>query len=276
MINKGKIFLGFAVLVLLTVIAANADTLVLKSGKKYKGTISRSDPGKVAIRTRQAKMEFDDSKVSFKLTKMTPPKNAEKAFKLIKDKKYAQAEPLFLQWLKRYNDLPVVWFERSLYGVGICLANQGKTKKASPILQKLLDEFPETRYRNEAEYWLIELQLSGTPGPELEKKLKDLVENPQTSDRIRAKAHQGLAKYYESINQPEKALEEYVSIIVLHGDVDELQEDTQAKCADLFLQAGRTNEATFYYKQIIEAYPNTDSAKSAEKKLLSINNVKGD
>ncbi|RLD09830.1 MAG: hypothetical protein DRI44_07665, partial [Chlamydiae bacterium] len=61
-----------------------------------------------------------------------------------------------------------------------------------------------------------------------------------------------------------------------HGDIDELQEETQAKCADLFLQAGRTNEAAFYYKQIIEAYPNTDSAKTAEKKLLSINNVKGD
>ncbi len=271
-----KIFSGFAVFVLFTVLSAKADILVLKSGKKYNGTVSRSAPGKVSIRTRQAKMEFDDSKVSFKLTKMTAPKNAEKAFKLLKEKKYAQAEPLFTPWLKRYNDLPVVWFERALYGVGICLANEGKTKEAAPLLQKLLDDFPKTRYRNEAEYWLIELQLSGKPGPELEKKLKDLIKNPKTSDRIRAKAHQGLAKYYESIEQPEKALEEYVSIIVLHGDIDELQEETQAKCADLFLQAGRTNEAAFYYKQIIEAYPNTDSAKTAEKKLLSINNVKGD
>jgi len=273
MINIFNKFSFIVLIVVFTVIAASADLLVLKSGKKYKGTISRSAPGKIAIRTKQAKMEFDDDKVSFKLTKMTPPKNAEAAFKLLKEKKYSQAEPIFSQWLKRYNDLPNQWFERSLYGVGVCLANQGKVKAAAPILQKLLDEFPESRYRNEAEYWLIELQLSGKPGPELEKKLKELVANSQTSDRIRAKAHQGLAKYYESINQLDKALEEYVSIIVLHGDVDELQEGTQAKCADLFLQAGRTNEATFYFKQIIEAYPNTDSAKAAEKKLLSINNV---
>jgi len=274
--NKLKIFSGFAVFVLFTVLSAKADTLVLKSGKKYNGIISRSAPGKVSIRTRQGKMEFDDNKVSFKITKITTPKNAEKAFKLLKEKKYAQAELLFSPWLKKYNDLPIVWFERALYGTGICLANEGKTKEAAALLQKLLDNFSKTRYRNEAEYWLIELQLSGKPGPELEKKLKDLIKNPKTSDRIRAKAHQGLAKYYESIEQPEKALEEYVSIIVLHGDVDELQKKTQKKCADLFLQAGRTNEASFYYKQIIEAYPNTDSAKNAEKKLLSINNVKGD
>jgi len=276
MTDKIKIFSCLAIITLFAAFAAFADTLVLKSGKKYNGAISRSSSGKIAIRTKKAKMEFNENKVSFKLTKFTPPKNAENAFKLIKQKKFAQAEPIFNQWLKKYNDLPIVWFERALYGVGICLASQGKTKEAAPILQKLLEKFPKTRYRNEAEYWLIELQLSGAPGPELEKKLKELVKDSNTSDRIRAKAHQGLAKYYESVKQPKKALEEYVSIIVLHGDVDELQEDTQVKCAGLFLQAGRTNEAVFYYKQIIEAYPNTTSAKSAEKKLLSINNVKGD
>jgi len=241
MINKLIKILVFTALTLFVVAVANADLLVLKSGKKYKGTITRSPSGKIAIRTKQAKMEFDENKVSFKLTKMTTPKNAETAFKLLKEKKYKQAEPIFKQWEKRYNDLPVVWFERALYGVGICLANEGKTKEAAPILKKLLDEFPETRYRNEAEYWLIELQLSGTPGPELEKKLKGLIANPKASDRIRAKAHEGLAKYYKSNQQTKKALEEYVSIIVLHGDVDELQQNAQVECADLFLQSGRTN-----------------------------------
>ncbi len=255
---------------------ASADTLVLKNGKKYVGKITRSAPGKITIKTKKWPLTFPDDKISFRLTKMTPPKDAEKAFALLKQKKFAQALPAFQNWLKRFNDLPVMWFERALYGAGICLANTGKTKEALPLLKKLLAVFPNTRYKNEAEFWLIESQLSGEPGPELEKKLKDLIANPKTGDRIRAKAHQGLAKYYDSRNQTKKALEEYVSIIVLHGDIDELQQSAQQKCADLFLQLGRTNEAAFYYKQIIEAYPNTDGAKNAEKKLLSINNVKGD
>jgi len=270
-----KIFLAI-VITLFAVASLNADTLVLKNGKKYYGTITRSTPGKIAIRTRVAKMEFTDDKVSFRLTKMTPPKDAEKAFKLIKEKKYADALPLFRKWLNRFNDLPVIWYERALYGTGVCLANTGNTKDALPLLEKLINDFPKSRFKNEAEYWLIESQLSGKPGPELEQKLKKLIANPKTSDRIKAKAHQGLAKYYDSIKQPKKALEEYVSIIVLNGDIDELQQNAQEKCADLFLQLGRTNEATFYYKQIIEAYPNTDSAKNAEKKLSTINNVKGE
>ena len=145
-----------------------------------------------------------------------------------------------------------------------------------PYLKKLLKMFPETQRRNEAEYWLIETQLSGKPGPELEKKLNELLDNPKTGSRIRAKAHQGLASYYESLKQNQKALEEYVKIIVLYGDIDELQENSQMKCADLFANIGRTNEAVFYYKQIIEAYPKTDSAKSAEKKLSSLTTVKGE
>jgi len=80
-----KIFLAI-VITLFAVASLNADTLVLKNGKKYYGTITRSTPGKIAIRTRVAKMEFTDDKVSFRLTKMTPPKDAEKAFKLIKEK----------------------------------------------------------------------------------------------------------------------------------------------------------------------------------------------
>ena len=275
MYKNSKLF--FIILIsLLALTFANADTLVLKNGKKYFGKIVRSAPGKISIKTKIAKMEFPDDKVSFRLTKMTPPKNAEKAFKLIKNKKYAEALPLFRKWLSRFNDLPVVWYERALYGTGVCLANTGNTKDALPLLEKLITEFPKSRHRNEAEYWLIEAQLSGKPGPELEQKLKKLIANPKTSDRIKAKAHQGLAKYYSSIKKPKKALEEYVSIIVLNGDIDELQQNAQENCADLFLQLGRTNEAVFYYKQIIEAYPNTDGAKNAEKKLSSINNVKGE
>jgi len=144
----------------------------------------------------------------------------------------------------------VIWYERALYGTGVCLANTGNTKDALPLLEKLINDFPKSRFKNEAEYWLIESQLSGKPGPELEQKLKKLIANPKTSDRIKAKAHQGLAKYYDSIKQPKKALEEYVSIIVLNGDIDELQQiegfDEISELIRVFLNAAMKIEREKY------------------------------
>ncbi len=268
----------FAIIFLLLAAAAatHADELVLKIGKKYKGTISRPRPGKVAVKTKLGKFEFNDSQVSFKHTTVTAPRNAERAFDLLKAKKYAEAQPLFEQWRQRFMGLPVTWHERALYGLGVCLASTGKAAEAAPVFQQLLDDFPETRHRNEAEYWLIELQLAGKPGPELEAKLKSLLVDRRTSDRIRAKAHQGLGAYYNSQGDLRNALEQYVSIVVLYGDIDELQEGAQTACADLFTKLGRTNEATFYYKQIMEAYPESDGARRAEKLLSTLTRDTGE
>jgi len=228
------------------------DELVLKTGKKYKGTISRASNGKLSIKTREATLSFPESRISLKLLKFTPPKADEqkKIAELLKNKKYSEAQKIFEKWEKRYRDLPTPWFEKALHGLGLCLANSGNSASAAVHFKKLLETCPNTKFKNDAEFWIMESQLTGTIGPEQEKKMKDLLADPKTSERIRAKTCQGLASYYESNKKYEEALEQYASILVLYGDQEELQENAKKKCAELFEKIGRTNEAAFYRKQM--------------------------
>ncbi len=243
-------------LIILTVIifapTLFGDELVLKTGKKYKGIISRRADGKLSVKTKVAELAFPESRIDFKRTKFSSPnaKEQKKVGEFLKTKKYSDAKPIFEKWEKRYRDLPTPWFEKSLHGLGLSLANSGDTASGVVCFKKLLEKFPETKFKNDAEYWIMESELSGTMGPEQEKKMKALLADPKTSERIRAKTCQGLAIYYESEQKFEKALEQYASILVLYGDQDELQETATKKCAALFEKLGRTNEAAFYRKQM--------------------------
>jgi len=230
------------------------DELVLKNGKKYKGIISRAADGKLSIKTKEATLAFPESRLSLKLLKFSPPDTDEqkKIAGFLKAKKYSEAKPVFEKWEKRYRDLPTPWFEKSLHGLGLCLANSGDSVSAAVYFKKLLESYPETKFKNDAEFWIMESQLTGAIGPEQEKKMKDLLADPKTSERIRAKTCQGLAGYYESEKKYVKALEQYASILVLYGDQEELQDNATKKCAELFEKLGRTNEAAFYRKQMGE------------------------
>ena len=269
-LNKTICWVGGCVLAL-ALTGARADELVLKSGQRYRGTIVRTGTDTVSVVTERGRLGFRDDLVSFRLSKFTPPDDASRVATLLKDREFSAALPLLQAWEERYRDLPTEWYEQALRGIGLCLANGDSPKDSLPYFEKLLAMFPDTRYRNEAEYWQIELQTAGAPGPELEAQLQALLSNPRTSDRIRAKAHSGLGEYYNSQSNWMQALENYVSIVVLYGDLDDLQEDAQRACADLFLQIGRTNEAVFYYKQLEEVYPESESADYAAKQLSRLN-----
>ena len=252
--------------------AASGDDLVLKSGSKYSGVITRSRTGEVALTTAKGTFTYKDEAVDFKLTSFAEPAEAQRAAALLKAKKYAEAKPLYAQMETRYRGLPARWCEEALFGLGSCQLNTDERERGVATMQALLDRFPNSRFRNEAEYWIIEMQFAGKPGVALEEKLVKLLAAPKTSDRIRARASMGLADIYDAKQDARRALEQYVNIVVLYGDIEELQQKAQHKCADLFLHTGRTNEAAYYYKQVVENYPNTDDAAQAKQQLSHITN----
>jgi tetratricopeptide (TPR) repeat protein len=231
----------------------------------------RTGENTVSVVTDRGRLGFRDELVSFRLSEFSPPEDAARVATLLKERRFSEALPLLRAWEERYRDLPTEWYEQALRGIGLCLADSDTPKESLPYFEKLLAMFPDTRYRNEAEYWQIELQTAGAPGPELEAQLLELLDNPRTSERIRAKAHSGLGAYYNSQSNWMDALENYVSIVVLYGDLDDLQEGAQRACADLFLKIGRTNEAVFYYTQLKEIYPESESAEYAAEQLSRLN-----
>jgi tetratricopeptide (TPR) repeat protein len=271
-----KRFAVLSISLIFTALLAQGDTLMLKSGKSYRGTISRLPSGKIAIKTQNGTRKYDEDKISFKQSKFSAPRDGKQTLELLETKEYAKALPLFKKWKKRYDRLPTVWYEGALYGIGVCYANMEKQAEAIQYLEKLTETFPNTRFKTKAEYWLIELQTSGGGGTDVEKRLLSLLANKSTSEAIRAKVHQGLGTYYENKEMWKEALEQYVNVVVLYGDIDELQEQSQAKCAELFAQIGRTNEAVFYYTQLIEVYPQSERVEEAREKLSLLTTEKGE
>jgi tetratricopeptide (TPR) repeat protein len=257
-------------------LAGVADTLVLKSGQRYQGTITVGADGKLNVATAKGTLSYAPDLVSFTQTVFSEPPEAKRAFELLKTRDYTTALPLFQKMEQRFSGLPTVWYERALFGVGKCLANSDTPAQAKPVYEKLLQMFPQTRYKSEVSSDLIKVQMSGALGPQDVARLQTLLQDPQTPDRLRAQALQGLAKYYDDQAKPREALEAYAAVLVLHGDQDELQQRAQRRCADLFLQLGRTNEASFYYQQIVDLYPATADAQHAQTQLTKLTPRKGD
>lgn len=265
-----------SMLVIWAALAGVADMLVLKSGQRYQGTITVATDGKLNVETAKGTFTYAPELVSFAQTTFSDPPEAQRAFALLKTKEYSAALPLFQKMEQRFSGLPTVWNERALFGLGLCLASGATPQQATPVFETLLRMFPQTRYKSEINARMIELQMSGTPGPQLERNLRAMLADPAASDRLRARALQGLAKYYDDQQKPREALEAYAAVLVLHGDQDELQQHAQRRCADLFLQLGRTNEATFYYQQLLDLYPKTDDAQHAHAQLTQLTARKGD
>lgn len=273
-----KIFVTY-ILTGLLVYSVSADVLVLNSGKKYTGKITSDEPGTFTIQTKLGKLQFKEEVVSLKQTKFTPPDNAREVKELLEDKSdYAAALPLVQGWIEEYKNLPTEWYERGLYFTGLCQAMTGKEAEAEKNFNTLLEVFPDTSYKNDVRSRLIDMQVSGAEGAELKEKLEDLLADKGTPYRTRALTHKNLGKYYEKEGNAKKALEHYATVVVLYGDVDEgdLQETAQARLADLFLSVGRTNEARFYYKQIIEVYPDGQFTDAARKQLSNLTTPTGE
>lgn len=255
-----------------------ADTLVLKTGQRYTGTVTAPSPGRFAIRTDIGVLEFSEDVVAVPQLRIDPPRNATRVQELIEGQRFEEALPLAEQWLERYRYLPTVWYERALYFTGLSQSMTGQEDAAVQTFQTLLDTFPDSTFNNEVRARLIDLQIAGKDGDELERTLRNLIEDRTTPRRTRALTHRNLGRFYERNGDLREALEHYVAVIVLYGDIDEgdLQEATQYRVGELFLREARTNEAVFYFTQVQQVYPDGQFAEAAGSHLSSLTQQTGE
>ncbi|MCX7847149.1 MAG: tetratricopeptide repeat protein [bacterium] len=267
--RAGAIIVGVVVVMGMVGVVVG-DTLVLKTGARYSGTIKRTEGGAIAIVSAQGTREFPEGAVNWRLTTFTAPADEGQVEEMMKKGEYGEVIPLLQRWEARYQKLPTGWYEKALYGLGLSYARVGKNDEAVKYFQRLLEAFPRTRYKNEAEAYLIDLQ--GGVGDEagVEERLRQLLEDPKSNDRVRAKAHRRLGELRLQAGDVRGALEHYVHVVVLYGDQSDLQEEVQEKVADLYGRLGRTNEAIFYYEQLLEAYPESAATAARRERLLAL------
>jgi len=270
---KNKI--KFIILVLFIQTFCYGDVMILKSGRSYTGTISRASSGKIVLKSDRGEFPFDEDQVDFPKCRFSQLPDEQKLADLLKEKNYAEAIPILKKMEEQLRDLPVVKYERILYTLGISLAFMDKASDATQYFNTLLKIFPNTQYKLEAEYWLIQTGALNLKSDEIIEKYNKIIENKNSNSRIKALSYLALAAHYNSLSEFKKALEFYLTVVVVLGDVEEVQESALHNSAELYKKLEQPEKAVFYYQQIVDTYPKSIYFENAKSNLLLISNEKG-
>lgn len=243
--------------------AATADELVLANGTRYKGTISRNAKGQVEISTSKGSFAFDDEKVSFKQTKINEPNDLSDYQTALKKKDFAKIKTISAVWGKRFSGMPVRWNEMALYGKGLVAVNDKKFDDAKKIFDEYAELFPKGAYKGEIDVMNLDLRSGEMSKEELIKTYSDILAKGSGNEAANARMHLALAKLQMEEKAYRDALENFASVVVLYGDIPDLELEALWGCGEAYEALGDTKNALFYFEQM--ANDKESSAKDKAK-----------
>lgn len=246
--------------------AATADELVLANGTRYKGTISRNAKGQVEISTSKGSFSFDDEKVSFKQTKINEPGDFTDFQTALKKKDFAKIKTISAAWGKRFQGMPVRWNEMALYGKGLVAVNDKKEEEAKKIFEEYAKLFPKGAYKGEIDVMNLDLRSGEMSKEELIKTYSEILASGSGSEAANARMHLALAKLQMEAKEYRGALENFASVVVLYGDIPDLELEALWGCGEAYEALGETKNALFYFRQIAEEKEGPYK-KEAQKKI---------
>ena len=246
-----------------------ADELVLANGTRYKGTISRNAKGQVEISTSKGTFSYDDDKVSFKQTKINEPSDLTDYQTALKKKDFAKIKTVSAAWGKRFQGMPVRWNEMALYGKALVAVNDKKKDEAIQIFDEYFKLFPKGAYKGEIDVMNLDLRSDTMSKEELIKTYSEILEKNSGSEAANARMHLALAKLQLEAGDNWKALENFASVVVLYGDIPDLETEALWGCGSAYEAMGQTKNALFYYEQMAENKdcPYKDKAQAKVKEL---------
>ena len=240
-----------------------ADELVLANGTRYKGTISRNAKGQVEISTSKGSFSFDDEKVSFKQTKINEPNDLSDYQTALKKKDFAKIKTISAAWGKRFSGMPVRWNEMALYGKGLVAVNDKKFDDAKKIFDEYAELFPKGAYKGEIDVMNLDLRSGEMSKEELIKTYSDILAKGSGNEAANARMHLALAKLQMEEKAYRDALENFASVVVLYGDIPDLELEALWGCGEAYEALGDTKNALFYFEQM--ANDKESSAKDKAK-----------
>jgi tetratricopeptide (TPR) repeat protein len=248
---------------------AYGDELVLNNGARYKGTVSRNAKGQVEIATSKGTFSYDDEKVNFKQTKINEPSDFTDYQNALKKKDFAKIKTVSSAWGKRFQGMPVRWNEMALYGKALAAVNDKKKDEALKIFEEYFKLFPKGAYKGEIDVMNLDLRSDSMSKEELIKTYSEILERGGGSEAANARMHLALAKLQLEAGDNWKALENFASVVVLYGDIPDLETEALWGCGSAYEALGQAGNALFYYEQMAENNdcPYQDKAKAKVKEL---------
>ncbi|MBR5624656.1 hypothetical protein IKW72_06605 [bacterium] len=256
-------------LAVLSISLSYGDELVLNNGARYKGTISRNAKGQVEISTSKGTFSYDDDKVSFKQTKINEPGDFTDYQTALKKKDFAKIKTISAAWGKRFQGMPVRWNEMALYGKALVAVNDKKKDEAIQIFDEYFKLFPKGAYKGEIDVMNLDLRSDSMSKEELIKTYSEILEKNSGSEAANARMHLALAKLQLEAGDNWKALENFASVVVLYGDIPDLETEALWGCGSAYEAMGQYKNALFYYEQMAENKdcPYKDKAQAKVKEL---------
>jgi outer membrane protein assembly factor BamD (BamD/ComL family) len=122
--------------------------------------------------------------------------------------------------------------------------------QAREELELIVENYPDTRQAEEANYYLIKLLLDSVP------EVTTSVEQYKTARR---KIENFLVRYPESIYKKD--------VLALMDKINDIEAGKYYKIASYYERAGEKRSAEFYYRKIAEEYPGTKYGEIVRKKF---------
>jgi tetratricopeptide (TPR) repeat protein len=258
---RNRFRLSAAVYLTVSVVAAQAQYVILNDGTRMEGTsirvrsngdVTLSRPGGDVTYTRGQYREAWGPR----------PAEMDQARQLLEARQFDQAIPLLEDVLTNSRNLG--WDQEALMMIGRAQAGKGDYSAAISSFERLFRENPSRR-EHPATRWAYFNSLLGAEQYErLEPLLDDLIAKGDRAEAARAQIMRGDIKKQRGLT--EEALLDYLRTVILFDAVRDVQPEALFKAGEA-LDEMRDPRANSMYERIVEDYSGSPFAQQARGKL---------
>jgi len=134
--------------------------------------------------------------------------------------------------------------------LGIFYFNQRNYKKAEESFEKMINEFPNSKFAEKAEFYLIKTHYLSIPKVET---------NPLEYEKVKNEIDSFLKKYPDS--------EEKNNLLEIKNEIVDKEAKKLFEIASFYEKTGKKVSAEIYYRKIIKSFPETKYGEIAKQKI---------
>ena len=214
-----KIASCFLLLAILDVSAQ--DKITMSNGTVQSGTVTKVDANSVTL--KMAAGEIALPRKDIKEIEIAKPADVDAALKAAEAKKCAEAIPALKAITDKFGGLPIPWVQQSLAALGDCQAASSQWPAALETYKRMLAYYPQTPYALKARVGLGQALVNEKKYDEAIKLVEEAIaplrkelKVSDTDNRFLGSAMVVLGDCYSAKEEWDKALESYLSTVVLY------------------------------------------------------------